>query len=157
MRSQIQTNRVEGVRKMEAALALEPLQRVRRAMLVGRPTEKIDLRPVAAVAEAQKFLARLKTHMLTEGIDGARVEVGLVTNACGVFAVTMDDAHDAEVATQLAALGSPKIVGLVFTVSDGDRLEWWTRSFIKGRDVEQILDRALATQRQNFEQRNHSK
>lgn len=139
---------------MEAALALEPLQRVRRAMLVGRPTEKIDLRPVAAVAEAQEFVARLKTRMLTEGIHDARVEVGLVTGDCRVFAITLDDAHDAEVAAQLAALGSPKIVGLVFTVSDGARLEWWQRAFVRGRDVEQILDRALAQQRQDFEQRN---
>jgi hypothetical protein len=139
---------------MEQALALEPLQRVRRAMLVGRPTEKTDLRPVAAVAEAQEFVARLKTRMLTEGIHDARVEVGLVTEDCRVFAVTLDDAHDAQIAAQLAALGSPKIVGLVFTVSDGSRLEWWTRAFMKGRAVEQILDRALATQRSDFERRN---
>jgi hypothetical protein len=152
MQSQTQTNRAEGVRKMEESL--QPLQRVRRAMRVGQPTQKPDLRPLAAVAQAQELAARIKTRMISEGIDHALIEVGLVTRDSSVFAVTMDDREAAQVAAQLAALGSPQIVGLVFTVSDGTRLEWWQRAWVKGREIEQILDRALAKQIKDFEQRN---
>jgi hypothetical protein len=127
--------------------SLTPLERVRRTSKTGRPTRKPNIRPLEAVSDAQRFMAAVKVRMLEAGFDNPRIESALVVGT-KTFPVSMDDAQCA--ATIAAILREfdtePKILGVIFAITDGHAVEFWHRSFVAGREAQKTLDLAVADQ-----------
>jgi hypothetical protein len=141
----VATKSANRAERVAATPPTPPFEKLRRAFIVGRPTEVVH-NPVSGVSAAQGELKRLEDALADSGMQ-CQVQVGLVVSTparegAGLFVVSHSAHHAAEVITSIAALKEPKLLGLVYAVVDPKTMdfEFWTKAFFKGRATEKLLD-----------------
>jgi hypothetical protein len=130
---------------------LPPFQELRRRMSVGRPTE-VHHTPLSGVTAAEAELTRLEKAIAERGMK-CLSQVAIVVKAKdrpGFAGILRPVDHSAQTATKLitefASLKEPTIAGLVYCIVDPKtgNFEFWTKAFVKGREIEKVLDLAVA-------------